>query len=140
MKAVGASGQIADFTVNNTLNGQIFNQNINFPVTQLVFDPEYWLIAKCNLSRTVGIPVIDNNVDLLVFPNPAHDVVNIHVIGGDNTLRRIILSDILGRELNVFNDARGLIQYQIPVGSLESGTYILQIETDRGTRVERVTR
>ncbi len=140
MKAVGANGQIADFTLNNTLNGQIFNQNINFQITQLVFDPEYWLIAKCNLSRTVGIPVIENNVDLLVFPNPAHDVVNIHVIGGDNTLRRIILSDILGRELNVFSDARGLIQYQIPVGSLESGTYILQIETDKGTRVERVAR
>ena len=76
---VGTQGEILNKTYQNTINGQIFTENIPFQVAQVLFDPEYWLIAKCNLPRVSGVELIDNHIDLAIFPNPARDFVMVHL-------------------------------------------------------------
>jgi Secretion system C-terminal sorting domain len=124
--------------LHNTLNGQIHNIYTTFQVAHVLFDPDYNIIAKCNAQRTatVGTEAQNDFIDLIIFPNPARDRITIRLLDSDNTFKNVDVTDMLGGNLAHF-EVKGLTQHEFPIDFLQSGAYLLNIQTKKGTRIER---
>ncbi len=136
--AVSEDGEKYPFVFQNTINGQIFDDIVPFKVVQLLFDPKFELIAKSNLPRISGIEKYDSHLDLVVFPNPARDKITIRLLDTDNSIRTVHIHDILGREVAIYDDARGMIEYEISAEVMGKGTFFFFIDTDKGSRTEKI--
>ncbi len=136
--AVNENGEKYPFVFQNTINGQIFDDIVPFKVVQLLFDPRFELIAKSNLARISGIEKYDSHLDLVVFPNPARDKITIRLLDTDNSIRTVHIHDILGREVAIYDDARGMIEYEISTDVMGKGTFFFFIDTDKGNRTEKI--
>ena len=82
-------------------------------------------------------PVANALVAHKVYPNPAIDGVKISVAQG-NQLRAIRVIDIQGREVRHVQGLQTLT-YDLPRQQLPAGIYTLQISTDMGTVISKVT-
>jgi aminopeptidase N len=136
IRLVGTYGEVKNLLLDNTENGHLHNIYINFQVQSVLFDPEYEIIAKCNMPRLIGTERLDNQIDLFVFPNPSRDRITVRLLDTDNTLIRIRLTDLMGGDVGDFQ-VKGLVQHEIDVNPIAAGAYFLTIETKKGTRVER---
>jgi hypothetical protein len=60
------TGQQKLVVLDNTTNGQIFTDNLGFEATEVVFDPDAWLITRNNtLTKTSGpLPVIFSSFEV----------------------------------------------------------------------------
>jgi hypothetical protein len=139
VRFIGTYGEVKNVLLHNTENGQLHSIYVNFQVQNVLFDPEYEIIAKCNMPRMMGAQMLDNRIDLFIFPNPARDRITVRLLDTDNTLIRIKLVDLLGGTVGDFQ-VKGLVQHEIEVSRLEAGAYFFIIETKKGTRVERFLR
>ncbi|MEH6538023.1 MAG: choice-of-anchor J domain-containing protein [Psychroserpens sp.] len=92
---------------------------------------EYFIALNANES-TLSNSEFDLDKDLLVYPNPTTEVINIK-LNSNNSINNVRLFDILGAAHNI-----DLINNQINVSSLSSGLYILQVETTNGMLVKRI--
>ncbi len=136
--AVSETGEKYPFRFENTMNGQVFDDIVPFKVAQLLFDPDFELIAKSNLPRVSGIEKYNNHIDLVIFPNPARDKITVRLLDTDNSIRTVHIHDILGREVAIYDDARGMIEYEITTEVMGRGTFFFYIETAKGNKTEKV--
>ena len=69
------------------------------------------------------------------FPNPTQNLLNINLQLEDNSNVKVIIRDLLGKELIVedWGVQYGIINQQIDLSVLPSGTYILDVELSNGT-------
>lgn len=74
---------------------------------------------------------------LLVFPNPVSDQLNVHLNNFHHTVRQISLFNITGQEVyrSVPLDTK---QYIIPVHQLPEGLYIMSVQTAEGYLSKKV--
>ena len=89
-------------------------------------------------SSTVGfIPTGIHEVTtetLHIQPNPAHDRV---LISAGNIIREITLSNIMGQQVMDNNNANSR-SVSIDVSELESGVYVVQVKTNKGTGIAKL--
>jgi len=86
------------------------------------------------LSTTVS--VANNNViDFTVYPNPATSFVKIQ---GEDVIKNIVIFDILGKVVfsNVFDT--NSTQLNIDTNNLNTGIYLLNIETSKGSGTQKL--
>jgi len=78
-------------------------------------------------------PILDNLIS--IYPNPVKDIVNIS-IKDNSTIKTIELYDVQGRLLQtqVVND----IASQINIAERANGMYFIKINTDKGSKVEKL--
>lgn len=72
-----------------------------------------------------------NQYNLIVYPNPAQDILNIH-LNGKTSIESINLIDPQGRMIRSFEDIN-LKQHQMDVSSIPAGLYYLQVNHAEGT-------
>ncbi len=84
---------------------------------------ETYIILDLNKSRT-------NPYSLIVYPNPAQDLVNVH-LNGKTSMQSISIVDPQGRILREVTgiDAK---HHQLDVSMLPNGLYYLQVHHDKG--------
>ena len=119
-------GQGKDTTIvfNNTASGQVFYVNPGFVPDSIVFDPDLHILSAHN-------KVMDENAylrslqSIVVYPNPASDVVNIEVNDFSNFPRTVELYNVLGQKVLSLSPA--LHTFSVPLYSLANGTYYLKI-------------
>jgi hypothetical protein len=103
--------------------------------------------AGCSISSAVmlvnnlGIANINGAEDVLIYPNPASGVLNIQINGlnGSGGLT-VKLSDAIGQviiEKAMVNPSNN-ITIQLPVQSLASGVYLLQVQCNEHLVTRRV--
>ena len=92
---------------------------------------EYFIALNANES-TLSNPEFNLDRDLLIYPNPTSDVLNIR-LNPNNEIVRINLVDLLGKSHRI-----NAINNQINLSLLSNGVYILQIETDKGLFSKRI--
>ena len=67
-----------------------------------------------------------NHASLSIFPNPAHDKLNVQILGGDPGQSSIALYDAQGRQVQTF-----ILEYPgnqiLDLSELESGLYVIRI-------------
>ena len=71
---------------------------------------------------------------LHIQPNPAHDKV---LVSAGNTIREISLSNIMGQQVMDNNTANSKT-VNMDVSGLESGVYVVQVKTDKGTGIAKL--
>lgn len=81
-------------------------------------------------SKVISVQVDDMQSDLIVFPNPSNDWLDVQFTCDQGQAVRISVYDQSGRLLLEENNncENGFNESQLDVSSLRSGTYILQIE------------
>jgi hypothetical protein len=83
----------------------------------------------------LGVVTSLNNDDesgIIVFPNPASDILTIHGLG-DNTQGNYTLYDLSGRAAQSGNLVGA--EFSLPIDSLQDGRYILRVNTKTQTLV-----
>lgn len=121
-------GQNADTTIvfDHTNSGQIFNVTVPFPIVSVQFDPMLWLLSAGNtISGISEYPLIGDQV--IVYPNPAKDNINILSLNNANTVESIEITDVLGRIVfrsEIYNGIQKLVT--INTGQYAKGTYFIK--------------
>lgn len=122
-----------DFRLNHTFNSQAFIVDAGFKVSELVIDPEYWLVSKTAEIVNSPLPLLQNSFS--VYPNPFSDKVSIKLPNGLEILslrlyssKGILLKHLKGNEEDYnFSD-------------LSNGIYLIQLETNKGYFEKRILR
>ena len=89
------------------------------------------------------IGISDNALNinqLLIFPNPSSEYINVSFTVNDKENVQIVLHDMLGKALYSTSQMEITEQYsgKIDVSNLAKGIYLLQINTSKGTTTKKV--
>ena len=90
------------------------------------------------IARSIhtGIEGAANEENIFVYPNPAHDVLNIDLSGYNGKVQQLILTDLQGRQMYSVNAADKNVRMQL--NSLAKGVYILKILSGDNVITKRV--
>lgn len=85
-----------------------------------------------------------SNTTLALYPNPARSSESVNVLYSHEAPvneARLMVTDMSGRVLmnTAINTNTDLNQFRIDTGSMPSGNYIIQIVTDKGSRVQKLS-
>ena len=99
--------------------------------------------AMCTFELTVDETLGSNDISkgntLIIFPNPSEAIVNIGNPEGVQ-LEKLMIYDVAGRlvQQTVFSDIN--TNYEVNVGRLVSGNYIMIMETSTGQFVQQLVK
>lgn len=99
------------------------------------FGGNLYLTNISYLDQGMSLPTIMERPTLQLFPNPTGDFLQINA--GENTVYRIEVIDVLGRQhlRKVLSDGEHALQ--LSVETLPPGTYLLKADTQQGPIVQR---
>ncbi len=101
------------------------------------FNTMRYITNGCN--GTVGIGEIENNIDVLAYPNPAHEKLNVSIISDKSYTGTIEIADITGktilRKTTTINAGENWLE--IGLNEFVSGNYILTV-SGNGTVKKKV--
>jgi hypothetical protein len=89
-----------------------------------------------HVHTNVGVNNVANPTDIVVYPNPANDVVNISTQGVE--VDHVTITDIQGRDLVQMNIDNGQSLINIPVSNFAPGIYLAQIHTAEGMVTKKI--
>ena len=71
--------------------------------------------------------------DLVIYPNPAKEIVQVQLKSSGETLKEIVIYDIIGKVIKTIS-GNGTQQTSINVGDLSQGVYMIEITTENNLR------
>jgi hypothetical protein len=129
----GANGEVDTLILNHTSSGQFFGRTVEFPVTELVFDPDLRLISANNqvnrvLTSTKELEQLASQI--LLFPSPAQSELSVDF---KNLAAKV-------HQMQIFDAKGSLVQTilignnfeKIDISNFLTGMYILKLQTDKG--------
>jgi aminopeptidase N len=131
VKLVGSGGNSLTLRLENTFDGQIFNETVNFTVNQVLFDPESHLISNDN-NVSIGVTEADKP-RIVPLPNPVSGKVTIHTVTGVK-YEGISVYNEIGQKIGEQDATHPEINFE----TLPSGLILLRIHTDKGDIVEKL--
>ena len=127
-------GQSKDTTIvfNHTGSGQVFNFNVPFPIVSVQFDPEQWLISRGNtVTGILEYPSINDQI--IVYPNPANENLNILSLNNANTVESFEITDVLGKIILKSGQYPGIQKVvSIDISQFAKGTYFIKTNLKSG--------
>lgn len=132
IRVVGTLGEIQDVVLDNTSNGQFFNQAIAFTIDHLEFDPNVDLISKNN---TVLLSTEENMLEssIKLYPNPISETLYINNPEGFE-ISKVQVFNTVGQLVLQRSSANQTISFQ----GLSSGMYFVEINTSKGLVYKKV--
>ncbi|MBN1822118.1 MAG: T9SS type A sorting domain-containing protein [Prolixibacteraceae bacterium] len=121
----------ADFRLNHTANRQEFYVDPGFKVASVKIDPDLWLISKTDQS--LGVPWLQNDSDIIIYPNPVKDLLSIFVPSKEEIL-----------QINIFNSSGKLLKQisgdfnKIDVTDMPSGILLIQAQTRTKQQIQKI--
>ncbi|MCL1944051.1 MAG: T9SS type A sorting domain-containing protein [Candidatus Azobacteroides sp.] len=128
-KFFGTENESSEFVFYNDLPEQSFTFDPGFQISNVVFDPDKWILCKSQLALTTGIDVVDNDLILNVLPNPAQDFVTVNVKPGISA--SWVLSDVSGKTLKTGGPVPEN-EFVIDLSGFYPGVYLITFLTDAG--------
>lgn len=113
-----------DLRLNQVQNHQHFEFNVPFLVSEVLIDPEHWLICKKGQITGVSTP---KSGEVRLFPNPAGSRLNLELPAGMK-VTSIEIVDLNGACQKRFDPHLR----QLRVQEFSAGSYLLVIQTDTG--------
>ena len=87
-------------------------------------------------TQTTGIGVIfDGNIAL--YPNPAKQITTLQ-IDGLNTVAQVVITDLAGKTVDVYNLNASETQLEINVSNIADGTYFVKVISDKAIPVQKL--
>ena len=128
------AGQDTVIRIPITSNLVQIQTEISQPVIQVVVDPDNWIINKVG-SVSVGTSELQNELGLVVGPNPVRDELQIVFNEESNQVKEISLLDLSGREIQHMSTTRNL---SIDVADLPAGTYLVRVNDGQSIVTRKV--
>ena len=100
------------------------------------------LDGSASLTDPVTVQRSADDLELLkTFPNPARSQVTVRFAVPERQTVALRLYDVMGRQVQILNSGKreGRHEMQVEVSRLPSGTYFLQLQAGKQTRVRRLT-
>ena len=92
--------------------------------------------AFINVSMApVSISEISNKSLASIYPNPFNHLINIK---SDNIITRVIIYNLVGSE--ILNKSINNYQFQLPLETIPSGVYFIQIHTNKGVVNKKIVK
>lgn len=124
--------------LDHTFSGQGFTCTVSFAVDSVQIDPELWLVSGKNSIRKLPEPDAENFV--IVYPNPVHDQLNIWYDSKNINHLALSLSDLEGKKVKELNLSSTDDHYNLPLTDMESGIYLLKINTEHGSYTRKLVK
>ncbi len=128
----GSDGQSQWLRLENTENGQVFVENVSFPIISVEFDPEYELISRNN-TITTGVKEIRIE-HLSIYPNPSDDIISIEV---ENTNDAMIEIYSFNGKLVLNKEVHSKVE-RINLSGLSEGVYVVMVKQSDTVYVGKV--
>jgi aminopeptidase N len=126
IRVFGTGGEQLDLVLNNTVNGEIFNENVPFTISSIAFDPNKNIISKNN-TATLGKEDFDLNASQL-YLNSSHNILTLALPNG-KTIEKTVFYNVSGQKIMTTNSATSW-----DVSSWSSGVYFIKVYTDSGSK------
>jgi hypothetical protein len=108
-----------------------FVMNSQKDVYKLVFSVFDYTVGKVVFSKSKvhasGVDELSNNEPFIIYPNPARDLVYID-LKEINDWKELSVTDLSGKVI-YHSDVNGLENISIPVGDLDSGVYLVTVQS-----------
>lgn len=127
VRVMGAGGQFLDLVLQNTVNGQVFIENVPFTVTSVSFDVNKNIISKNN-SITLDGAAFELEQPIQLFPNPVNSLLSID-IPSTLLIEKALIYNSLGQ---IILETKATDSWD--VSALSSGVYYLRIVTNKGEK------
>ncbi len=124
VRIYGDSGQTQDLVLNNTYDGEVFIQSVNFPISSVEFDPDMHLISNNN-NISLGNEIFELEKAISLYPNPVKDTLHIQ-LPTTVTLDKVTIYNNLGQVILENNTV------DFSLSSISSGVYEVQLQTSEG--------
>lgn len=89
----------------------------------------------CATNNIADVPAAE---DLIIYPNPAADLVTLEWTG-NTTEMRVHLFSITGQEVFHTHTAAGVRTINVPLRDIAKGMYFVHLVSEKGTSVRRIT-
>jgi aminopeptidase N len=123
----------------NTENNQLFTYNPGFAVSNVVFDPEYTIIAPHPANIVLNIEENIFNNQLVVAPNPTNDKLLVKTTNDTKIVSIRILNN--SGHLVYFEEFPSLLRKkQIDISQLANGIYYVQVKTDHNMITKKIVK
>jgi len=126
---VSGQGRDSVLRLDHAYSGQVFEVEVPFAVDAVSFDPALWLISANN-TVSQGLVALQEPrpVKLSVFPNPAHDRLEINLSALPSTQNRSLqIYDSFGRMVFEKQSLGNITKVEVPVTQLNNGVYVLRL-------------
>lgn len=130
----GSGSNTKRVVVDHTFNQQRFSIDANFQVDTIIIDPDLWLLANIKVSVKGQTPGTPN--DILIYPNPFPDNVNVVIRNPTETKLGVQFINMLGQVLYTRDVTLAGNDELIPfdIAHLPMGMYFLAFKGDKGLR------
>ena len=120
----------ADFRLIHTENNQTFVVNPGFKAAEIKIDPDYWLVSKT--EQVVHVPFASTSNEVIVYPNPFSDVIDISIPNNEITSLKIYkINGVLVKDIKESLS-------HLNLSDLSNGEYILKIKTRKRELVKKI--
>ncbi|PID88939.1 MAG: hypothetical protein CSB02_00020 [Bacteroidia bacterium] len=119
-----------------TANTSYFDIQLPYQVDSILIDPNHWIINKVG-EVSVGIDELQNDLDLVVGPNPAQNYLQVH-FKKTNTPMNIDIFDISGQLMQSYR----LYQsgQHIDISQLPNAYYLIQATQGQATVSKKIVK
>ncbi len=84
-----------------------------------------------SLDQITAVSTLEKNVELVVYPNPAADFLNLNITGAENSFTFPLKYKIIGTNGQIFQDQLAGANTEIDVRELTNGVYWLQVGNEQ---------
>ncbi|MBU8881735.1 T9SS type A sorting domain-containing protein [Kaistella sp. DKR-2] len=126
IKVNGTGGEVAYLALNNTVNNQVFSNQVNFPVASVQFNYENQIIQRnSTVTKDTGfLGVNAKNKDVIkIYPNPVSTQLS---VSGITKNQKYEIYSLDGKLIKTGTYSAGQM---IDVNSLTKGAYLLKIDS-----------
>lgn len=127
IRLYGAGGQQHDIILQNTTDGQVFNIDVPFVVTDIAFNVDNDIISA-NSQAVLSTSAFDLTTAISLYPNPASNQLSLDLPSGV-TVEKTTFYNAIGQ---IAKETSGETQWD--VSALASGIYFLKVQTNAGTK------
>ena len=134
LRLLGNNGVDTNVVVDHTFSGQAFKLDVGFTVTNMMIDPNFWIVRK-----TIGVDNITGVSEhkeqpVRMYPNPSTG--SLHFFIGNAGEKTVSVYDLTGKI--VLSERHTESQFRMDLDPLNKGIYVVKVETNEGAHVERI--
>ena len=89
------------------------------------------------ITYTAMITASTTTMDVALYPNPANEMIHV-VYGGEEKIQSVVLSDLMGKEIQTYNSLEPAQELQISTASLIPGEYLISMASGKEVIYKKV--
>ncbi len=112
----------------NTENGHLFTENINFVITSAEFDPNDDIVSSG--TTVFKIDTLNDGIKFFISPNPSNNIISVDFVEKIMP-SEVFISDNTGKIVMSFSKADSpSFKFEYDIGSLQGGIYFITFKQE----------